>query len=97
MWGKLFPILATASPNSPIETEKISFEGKVVQKLECRPTGSFNYLKHFIFTIIANTNFLYFSKCKLHEAEKRLFDKGCPTHQNCEAIGSSSSKLQACL
>lgn len=31
--------LAPASTNSPIETEKIAFEGKVVQKLECRPTG----------------------------------------------------------
>lgn len=31
---------APASANSPMEVEKISFEGKVVQKLECRPTGT---------------------------------------------------------
>ena len=30
---------APASANSPMETEKITFEGKVAQKLECRPTG----------------------------------------------------------
>nr|CAH0098520.1 unnamed protein product [Daphnia galeata] len=34
-----------ASANSPMETEKITFEGKVAQKLECRPTANASYMK----------------------------------------------------
>jgi hypothetical protein len=34
---------APASIDSLIDTEKLAMEGKVVQKLECRPTGIFIY------------------------------------------------------
>lgn len=40
-------LIAPASPNSPLETEKLSFEGKVIQKLECKPTGR-NLLFQFL-------------------------------------------------
>ena len=48
------PINLLASNNSDAvvpETDKLSMEGKIVQKLECRPHGKTLYLNnHFNFT-----------------------------------------------